>query len=187
VSLYNEAPTGPIYPTPVVGIVGRLPDVNRAGRLGFAAEGDAIALVGPFEASRTGSELAKLGGLAPTGPLPRLDHHAVREAHEQVRAGVRAAKLESAHDIAEGGLAVALAECCIAGGIGASIALPEGVDAFAEAPGQAFIVSGDERDLGKFEIIGRVGGSELAIDGVLRISVSDLEQAWSGGLAAIGT
>jgi phosphoribosylformylglycinamidine synthase subunit PurL len=187
VSLYNEAPSGPIYPTPVVGIVGRLPDVHRAGRLGFAAEGDAIALVGPFEPSRNGSELAKLGGLPPTGPLPPLDHQAVREAHEHVRAGVRADTLKSAHDIAEGGVAVALAECCIAGGVGASVTLREGLDAFAEAPGQAFIVSGDEQDLEQFEIIGRVGGSELAIDGVLRISVSDLEQAWSGGLAAIGT
>jgi phosphoribosylformylglycinamidine synthase subunit PurL len=187
VSLYNEAPTGPIYPTPVVGIVGKLPDVHRAGRLGFAAEGDAIAFVGPFEPSRNGSELAKLGGLAPTGPLPPLDGQAVREAHEQVRAGVRADTLKSAHDIAEGGVAVALAECCIAGGVGASVTLREGVDAFAEAPGQAFIVSGDERDLDQFEIIGRVGGSELAIDGVLRISVSDLERAWGGGLAAIGT
>jgi phosphoribosylformylglycinamidine synthase II len=187
VSLYNEAPTGPIYPTPVVGLVGKLPDVHRAGRLGFAAEGDAIAFVGPFEPSRNGSELAKLGGLAPTGPLPPLDGQAVREAHEQVRAGVRADTLKSAHDIAEGGVAVALAECCIAGGVGASVTLREGVDAFAEAPGQAFIVSGDERDLDQFEIIGRVGGSELAIDGVLRISVSDLERAWGGGLAAIGT
>ena len=186
VSLYNEAPTGPIYPTPVVGIVGQLPDVHRAGQLGFAAEGDAIALVGPFEASRNGSELAKLAGLPPTGPLPPLDDRAVREAHEQVRAGVRGGTLNSAHDIAEGGLAVALAECCIAGDVGATVTLREGVDAFAEAPGQAFIVSGNERHLENFEIIGRVGGSELAIDGVLRISVSDLEQAWSGGLAAIG-
>src|SRR6202008_3872500 len=48
VSLYNEAPTGPIFPTPVVGMVGKLPSAARAGRLGFVREGDAIALLGPF-------------------------------------------------------------------------------------------------------------------------------------------
>ncbi len=62
VSLYNEAPTGPIFPTPVIGMVGRLPDPARAGRLGFAAEGDVIALIGSFPGSAAGSELAKLGG-----------------------------------------------------------------------------------------------------------------------------
>ena len=54
VSLYNEAPSGPIYPTPVIGMVGRLPDPARAGRLGFAAAGDAIALVGDFDPSPAG-------------------------------------------------------------------------------------------------------------------------------------
>ncbi len=71
VSLYNEAPSGPIFPTPVVGIVGKLPDGSRAGRLGFAAEGDLIAIVGPFSPLPSGSELAKLRGEAPVGPLPR--------------------------------------------------------------------------------------------------------------------
>src|SRR5205807_7559946 len=65
VSLYNEAPSGPIFPTPVVGIVGVLPDANRAGRLGFREEGDAIGLVGSFEPSLAGSELEKLLGRPP--------------------------------------------------------------------------------------------------------------------------
>ncbi|MDQ2894626.1 MAG: phosphoribosylformylglycinamidine synthase subunit PurL, partial [Actinomycetota bacterium] len=60
VSLYNEAPAGPIFPTPVIGMVGRLPDAARAGRLGFAGDGDAIALVGSLQAaSAAGSELSK--------------------------------------------------------------------------------------------------------------------------------
>ena len=73
VSLYNEAPTGPIFPTPVVGMVGKLPDAARAGRLGFLEEGDAIALIGYFEPSLAGSELAKLRGKRPAGPLPPMD------------------------------------------------------------------------------------------------------------------
>jgi phosphoribosylformylglycinamidine synthase len=185
VSLYNEAPAGPIFPTPVVGVVGRLPNAARAGRIGFVREGDLIALAGPFAPSLNGSELAKLRGLGPTGPLPPRDVRAVREAQEKVRDGVRSQALHSAHDIAEGGLAVAVAECCLAGGIGARIELPDGLDPFAEAPGQAFIVSGDERALESFAIIGRVGGTELEISGLVRLPLARLAEAWTGGLAAI--
>src|SRR5581483_7348634 len=110
VSLYNEAPTGPIFPTPVVGLVGRLPDAACAGRLGFAADGDVVAVIGAFEPSLRGSELAKLRGEAPAGPLAPIDGPAVWETHAQVRELVRTGAVNSAHDIAEGGIAVALAE-----------------------------------------------------------------------------
>src|SRR5205807_7383393 len=113
-------------------------------RLGFAREGDAIAIVGRFEPSLAGSELEKLRGLPPRGPLPALEATAVRDAAEAVRDGIRNEALQSAHDIAEGGVAVALAECCIAGGIGARVELPDGLDPFAEAPGCAYVVSGPE-------------------------------------------
>jgi phosphoribosylformylglycinamidine synthase subunit PurL len=186
VSLYNDAPAGPIYPTPVVGIVGRLPDATRAGRLGFADEGDLIAIVGPFDPSLAGSEPAKLRGSAPEGPLPPIDAATVRAAHERVRDSVRAGMFSSAHDIAEGGIAVALAECCIAGGIGASVQLPEGLDPFGEAPGQGFIVSGGAAELAGLRVIGRVGGSELDIEGVTSAPVEELSRAWSGGLTQLG-
>ena len=71
-----------------------------------------------------------------------MDVQAVRDAHEAVRDGVRSGALHNAHDIAEGGLAVAIAECCIAGGIGASVELPADLELFGEAPGRAFVVSG---------------------------------------------
>ena len=137
VSLYNEAPSGPIFPTPVVGIVGRLPSAAQAGRLGFSDEGDAVAIVGLRLHSLTGSELAKLRGEAPVGSLPAVPAIEVRDLHAAVREAVRSGLLHSAHDIAEGGLAVALAECCAAGEIGASVELPgTGEDElFGEAPG----------------------------------------------------
>ncbi len=183
VSLYNEAPSGPIFPTPVIGMVGRVADAARAGRLAFGAEGDAIAIVGAFEPSLAGSELAKLRGEAPAGPLPALDQQAIREAHETVRELVSTGALHSAHDIAEGGIAVALAECAIAGGIGARVRLPDGVDRFAEAPGRAFIVSGPEPALAGLQIIGRVGGDRLVVAEALSITVTELTAAWRGGLA----
>ncbi len=185
VSLYNEAPSGPIFPTPVVGIVGRLPDPARAGRSAFARAGDSIALVGPFVPSLAGSELAKLRGVPPAGPLPTIDATAARDAHAAVREGVRAGALHSAHDIAEGGLAVALAECCIAGGIGATVQLPKGLDPFAEAPGRAFVVSGPASALDGFKVIGQVGGDELEIAGRLKLAVSAMREAYRGLLAGV--
>jgi phosphoribosylformylglycinamidine (FGAM) synthase-like enzyme len=184
VSLYNEAPTGPIFPTPVIGMVGRLPDPARAGRLAFGARGDAIAIIGAFAPGRAGSELAKLSGDAVAGPLPDLDGTLARAAHATVRTLVNSGALRSAHDIAEGGIAVALAECCIAGQIGAAVDLPDGLDLFAEAPGRAFIVSGPDAALTGQTIIGRVGGDALSIAGALTVAVAELAEARGNGLAA---
>ena len=132
VSLYNEGATGPIYPTPVIGMVGRLPDARRAGRLGFARPGDEIALVGPLRPSLPASELAKLlGGPLPDG-LARGRHRRRPRRAAAVRDAVRAGALSSAHDIAEGGLAVALAECCLGGGLGAQVELAK--DLWEAAP-----------------------------------------------------
>ncbi len=179
VSLYNEGPSGPIFPTPVVGMVGWLPDAAKAGRLGFAREGDEIGLVGPFEPSLAGSELAKLRGQPPHGQLPLVTAAAVRDAHRAVRDGVRREALTNAHDIAEGGIAVALAECCLAGGIGARVEID--LDLFAEAPGRGFLVSGPR--LEGFNVIGRVGGDRLEIVGRLDLAVSALREARDRGLA----
>ncbi len=185
VSLYNEAPTGPIFPTPIVGIVGSLPSAERAGRLGFDREGDAIALIGAAVPSLAGSELAKLRGEAPTGPLPALDGAAIGELLKTVREGVRSGAFSSAHDVAEGGLAVALAECCAVGGIGAEVELEPGLERlFGEAPGCWFVVSGRPETLAGLELIGRVGGNELQISGSLKVTLSDLRDARDGGLAA---
>ncbi len=182
VSLYNEAPGGPILPTPVIGMVGRLPDAARAGRLAFAAAGDAIALVGELAPAVAGSELAKLRGEEIAGPLPRLDEQAARDAHETVRLMVNSGALNSAHDIAEGGIAVAIAECCAAGRIGATVRLPDGLDPFTEAPGRAFVVSGPEASLAGQLIIGRVGGHALELEGRLKVAVSELREVHGRGL-----
>jgi phosphoribosylformylglycinamidine synthase len=195
VSLYNEgASAGPIYPTPVIGMVGELPDVRAAGRSGFARAGDAIALVGPLAPSMEASELAKLWGWELPDGLPAIDIDAVAAAQRVVRDAVRDGALSSAHDIAEGGLAVALAECCLGGDLGARVSLGEdffgaeraaatGREAgwsgispdsaaalFGEGAG-GFLVSGSEsalRALGgastPVRIVGSVGGDVLRIE-----------------------
>jgi phosphoribosylformylglycinamidine synthase len=184
VSLYNEgASAGPIYPTPVVGMVGRLPDVRRAGRLGFAREGEAIALVGPFAPSLAASELAKLRGEQLPDGLPAIDLGAVIAAQAAVREAVRGGALSSAHDIAEGGLAVALAECCLGGGVGARVELPTDLEyLFGECSG-AFLVSGErvvlESLAGKTEVraIGVVAGESLRVGAHTAIALPELAEA----------
>ena len=187
VSLYNEGGEGPIYPTPVVGMVGELPDPSRAGSLGFAREGDAVALLTTsWRPSETGSELAKLRGDALEGSLPGADLGAVKALHAAVRQGVRSGALRSAHDIAEGGVAVALAECCIAGGLGARVAFDGPL--FAEGPG-AFVVSGPREALARFggaaRVIGEVADDRLVIDGELDVPVAELARVHRDGLAAL--
>jgi phosphoribosylformylglycinamidine synthase II len=183
VSLYNEGATGPIYPTPVIGMVGRMPDARAAGRLGFQRAGDEIALVGAFAPSLDASELAKLRGQALPDGLSRADIEAVQATLVAVREAVRERAISSAHDIAEGGLAIALAECCLAGGVGAQIELGAGtgrggdVEAtgdvesllFGEGSG-GFVLSGPRAALDELGArvpvrrLGTVGGDVLSIE-----------------------
>jgi phosphoribosylformylglycinamidine synthase subunit PurL len=194
VSLYNEGPDGPIYPTPVVGMVGELPDPARTCGSGFAAEGDAIALLGPFKPSLAGSELAKLRGELEMG-LPQPDVAAVAAACAAVREAVRAGGLSSAHDVSDGGLACALAESAIAGGLGCKVNLAPLLDReptpeealFGEGPG-GFVLSGDRAALESLAtaevrvlLLGEVGGKAVEIttgDSSPTVSLSDAERAW---------
>jgi phosphoribosylformylglycinamidine synthase len=191
VSLYNEGAEGPIYPTPVVGLVGELPDANRAGRLAFARPGDAIALIAAasWAPSLAASELAKLRGEAVAGPLPSADLGELKALHAAIRQAVRAGTLTSVHDVAEGGVATALAEACLAGGVGARVrGLESEEDLFGEGPG-AFLVSGPAAALRAFgsaaRVIGETGGETLEIDGVLEIGVAELTRAHADGLSVL--
>jgi phosphoribosylformylglycinamidine synthase II len=174
VSLYNQGTDGPIYPTPVVGMVGELPDVERAGLLGFQEEGDAVALVGwNATPSLAASELAKLRGEALPDGLPPVDVDHVIAVQAAIRAAVRDGSLASVHDIAEGGFAVALAEACLAGELGVTLQLGA-TDApyetlFGERPG-GFVVSGPIEALEALkatgvpvDVFGEVGGEVLTI------------------------
>ncbi|HZO35923.1 MAG TPA: phosphoribosylformylglycinamidine synthase subunit PurL [Solirubrobacteraceae bacterium] len=171
VSLYNEGADGPIYPTPVVGMVGELPDPLAAGQLGFSREGDVVALVG-WDATPplAGSELAKLRGEPLPSELPATDIAEIAAVHAAIRDAVRARDLSSCHDIAEGGLLVAVAEAALAGAIGVRLTLDDLDEArlFGELPG-GFVVSGDAAAIDRLEQrvalqrIGSVGGDALVL------------------------
>ncbi len=134
VSLYNETidtegKPQPIYPTPVVGMVGEVLDLRQVCGQGWQGEGDLIYWlgVGPTEALVTlgGSEYLAAIHHTVAGRPPRVDFDRERRLQSVVREGIRRGWLRSAHDCAEGGLAVALAECCISSQRGAQIQLAD--------------------------------------------------------------
>jgi phosphoribosylformylglycinamidine synthase II len=192
VSLYNEGAAGPIYPTPVIGMVGRLPDATRAGHLGFAREHDAIALAGwNASPSLDAGELAKLRGEPLPDGLPEVDLARERAVLEAIRDAVRAGAVSSCHDVAEGGFLVAVAEACLAGGLGATLDLGAVDDPwshlFGERPG-GFVLSGPRPALEDLaaripvDVFGTVGGDALdvAIGGTReRWTLAELSEAHS--------
>jgi phosphoribosylformylglycinamidine synthase II len=176
VSLYNETDGRAIYPTPVVGCVGLVADVRTVP--GTWNSGDAVYVVGGTTQSLDGSEYQArfLGGPAGRPPEPLLPLEAAL-----IRFLWRAApRLTSAHDTAEGGLAVALAEAALAAGIGARVELDDDISAwFGEGAGRAVVTCRpDDESVFEgmpFRRIGVVGGSRL-----LGVELGDLRVAYEG-------
>ncbi|MBI4505276.1 MAG: phosphoribosylformylglycinamidine synthase subunit PurL [Chloroflexi bacterium] len=198
VSLYNETEGRPIYPTPVVGMLGLLEDATRRCGLAFARDGDIVALVGPEGRELGGSEyLATILGRVAGAP-PVLDLALEARVQRVVRAAIAAGWLSAAHDCADGGLAVALAECCVAGERGADIdrlaieGWPDGV-LFGETQSRV-VVAVRPGDLGAlaarceaervpFRQLGRVGGDRLRIVPWVDVPVAKLRARYERGLA----
>jgi phosphoribosylformylglycinamidine synthase II len=189
VSLYNEGPEGPIYPTPVVGMVGELPDPGQVAGSAFVRAGDSIALIGPFSPTMAGSELAKQRGALDVG-LPQPDIATVAAACASVRHAVRAGELASVHDISDGGLACALAECAIGAGLGCRVDVQPLRDRgcspeealFGEGAG-GFLVSGERATLEALGAVylGEVGGTTIEIaagDRSIVVGLGGAESAW---------
>ena len=163
VSLYNEAPSGPIFPTPVVGMVGELPDARarRPARVRARGRRDRAGRPVRAVAERVGAG-ASCGAAPRSGRCRRCDAQACpRGARRRSATRVRAGALRSAHDIAEGGLAVALAECCLAGGLGAPRSCLPDAAAIRSARRRAGVHRLRRRETRSQRIavvIGRVGG-----------------------------
>jgi phosphoribosylformylglycinamidine synthase subunit PurL len=207
VSLYNEGGAGPIYPTPIVGMVGRVADPASLPEAGFSRAGLAVALLGPFRPALAGSELERLrGGLSEALTPVELGKQA--QALDVARAAIRSGTLESAHDVSEGGLACAIAECCLAGGVGARVELSgllrrlgPATDAvadaalFGEGPGGIVVagppeaIAGLAAEHGPHEclILGETGGETLIIESGssarLEVEVAAAREAFERGVA----
>ncbi|HSK16150.1 MAG TPA: phosphoribosylformylglycinamidine synthase subunit PurL [Gaiellaceae bacterium] len=179
VSLYNETDGRAIDPTPVVGCVGLVADVRAVP--GAWREGDVVLVAGGGEASLDGSEYQAqfLGG--PAGRPAEVDHVAeVALVHFLWRSAMR---LSAAHDVSEGGLAVALAELALHSGIGADVALdPDARAWFGEGAALAVVACPPDRAEGLEGVglrrVGVVGGDRL-----LGVPLADLRRAFEGGPA----
>ncbi len=201
VSLYNDLSGASIPPTPVVGVVGVVDDVHGIPGPGFVAAGDLIYLVGGEGAGLGGSELQRLLGGRVLGPPPELDLELEGRASEAVRQLVTERVARSAHDCSLGGLAVALAECCVEGSLGAVVRLadpPTPPDRglgllFGEGSGR-YLLSVEPGSGGRMEEVcsagqvpcfrvGEVGGELVEIVGLAQIPLAAAAEARLKGIA----
>jgi len=211
VSLYNETNGKAIHPTPTIGMVGLLEDVDATAPAAFTTAGDTIVLLGITKEEIGGSEYLALVHKREAGEPPELDWEREVAVQAAARRAIEAGLVRSAHDCADGGLAVALAECCIAGEapLGAEIDLngcgcPEGCEKpirpdallFGESASRIIlsmapedvetVLAIAEEESAPAIVIGRVRGAALAIgiDGedVLEVPAARLHQAWDRGL-----
>ncbi len=198
VSLYNETSGVSIHPTPTIGMVGLIEDLKKHTTQWFKNEGDVVVLLGsPSSARLDGSEYLKvIHGLEKGAPDIDLDiEKNIQDAClEAIEAGI----IESAHDVSEGGIAVALAECCLnpSGVIGAVVGIGEEWRAdeslFGEAQSRV-VVTIKDKDFGRLEKIckahstpcepiGRVKGASLVIGEEIHLSLDKIKDAWGGAL-----
>ena len=209
VSFYNETDGSGILPTPTIGMVGIIDDTRNLVTHGFKSEGDIIAVIGTASDDLDASEYAQtiLGmttaDLIAIGSVPQIDLKLERKVQSTVLKLADEMIVRSAHDCADGGLAVAIAECCFSSlgrdAVGANINLKaNGLSdeslLFGESPSR-IVVSFAPEDLYRveaiagtcpFEVIGKVGGNTLSITieskDAVSAPIADLESAWNGSL-----
>ncbi|HEX2240297.1 MAG TPA: phosphoribosylformylglycinamidine synthase subunit PurL [Actinomycetota bacterium] len=197
VSFYNETNGRPIYPTPVIGMLGALPDVSLALGHRFQSAEDEIVLLGTTDpADFGGSEFAKIVNKTIAGRPPHLDLAAEIALQRMLERAATTSLLRSAHDISSGGLAITLAESALAGNIGFTVDVgddPEHAFLFAETPARAIVscAPGDttvvlalaEEFSVAARVIGTVGGDQLSF-GSVAVSLSDAQNVYEQTLPA---
>ncbi|MBI4279156.1 MAG: phosphoribosylformylglycinamidine synthase subunit PurL [Armatimonadetes bacterium] len=201
VSFYNEAGEGPIDPTPVVAAVGLMSDVNARAEVAFRRAGDRIVLLGGGEVTLGASLYLKAvhGKIAGRPPATDLDLHArlLRCMREAISGGL----VSAAHDCSDGGVAVALAECCIAGGVGARATLPDGAVGaaramFGEGPSRIIVAVAPEHVTALLALaaargvpatsLGEAGGDRFVLSAgpeIIDLPGAALAGAWNSGLS----
>ncbi len=196
VSLYNETEGRSIHPTPTVAMVGMVPDVATLPRSWFRQAGDRILLLGADAGEYGGSAYLRLVHGIEQGRPPKVDLDAEARLAELLRVLVFQGSVATAHDLSEGGLAVALAEACFGAGLGARVEVPLTPTAlFSETQGRALVacprralakvLHAAERARVPVAEVGEVGGGELAVacDGArFRVDVEALRTAWAEAL-----
>ncbi|MBB2988410.1 phosphoribosylformylglycinamidine synthase subunit PurL [Terracoccus luteus] len=201
VSFYNQTGDVAIHPTPVIGVLGVLEDVSKRTGSGFRESGSAVYLLGETRDELGGSEWAHvvhkhLGGLP-----PRVDLMAEQALAKALATAVDAGVLESAHDLSDGGLAIALAEASLRHGVGVTVdgldRVGEGLDAFtalfSESTARVLVSVAADR-AAEFETavtgipavrIGTTGGRNVEVTSQFTVSLAELRVAHEFTLPAV--
>lgn len=195
VSFYNESPETAVYPTPVIGMVGLVENLNHITTSYFKDEGDIIYLLGEDFEELGGSEYLKIIHDTVAGDCPQIKLDVEKRLQETLLDLIRKRLVKSAHDITEGGIAAALAECCIINQekqIGCEVEIPvksrKDFSLFSESQSRVIIstASSDydklEQELKqsglKFKKLGSVKGNSLKIKNIFDIDLNQLSEIY---------
>ena len=202
VSFYNESPNVAVYPTPVIGMVGLVENLEDITTAYFKNEGDLVYLLGDDFEEIGGSEYLKSIFNLVKGDAPKLDLEKEGRLHKTILRLIRKRLINSAHDISEGGIITALAECCIINEnkkIGVSVNIPvktrEDLSFFSESQSRVIISVSPEKkeeaesllDLMKqsFKLLGVAGGSTFEINSKYKFSTDDLAGLYYSTISSI--
>jgi phosphoribosylformylglycinamidine synthase II len=196
VSFYNQTGDTPILPTPVVGVLGVIDDVRQRVTQGFTRDGSHVLVLGETREELSGSTWADVVHGHLGGHPPVVDLTAERALADLMVEAAQAGIVESAHDLSDGGLAMALAEASFRHGVGVTVDLEDPfVGLFSESSARAMVVVAEDRhdafvDLAEkhgveLASIGRTGGDAIEVAGQLRVPVAELKAAWQATLPAV--
>jgi phosphoribosylformylglycinamidine synthase subunit PurL len=197
VSLYNQTGQDAIHPTPVIGVLGIHDDVRRRLGAGFGTEAAQIVLLGTTSEEFGGSAWAHIAHNHLGGHPPTSDLDAERRLATLLAAAAEAGLLASAHDLSDGGLAIALAESCLRGARGCTVSLAGDpfTELFSESAARAVVSvkPGHEAEFAALcaankipaTTLGETGGDTLRVDGTFEVPVDELRRVWEGTLPAL--
>jgi len=202
VSFYNESPDTVVYPTPTIGMVGLIENLDNITTSFFKDSGDLIYLVGSDKEEIGGSEFLKVIHNLVTGDSPSLDFTVEKKLQNIILQLIEKRLIKSAHDVSEGGIICALAECCVMDEnnlIGASVSLPvinrEDFSFFSES--QSRVILSVEKDNKKefenllneqaqpYNYLGETERKELKINDVIKFSVSEISNLYYSAISKI--
>jgi phosphoribosylformylglycinamidine synthase len=199
VSFYNEDPEHAVFPTPTIGMLGIIDDIDHITTQWFKDEGDLIFLIGENQEELGGSEYLHTIFGKTVGPVPNLNLHYEKLLQETVLSAIKSGLIKSAHDCSDGGLAITLVECCISNRerlIGAQVLLNENIrtDAllFGETQSRIIVSTTPEnaeklvahciQNKAPLSAIGRVIGDRISINDWIDLPLKELSSAYYGSL-----
>ena len=195
VSFYNESPDAAVYPTPTIGMVGLIEDLKYITTSYFKDSDDLIYILGEDNEELGGSEYLKVIHKKVAGESPKLDLQREKNLQDSVLSLIKKALIKSAHDVSEGGIVCALAECCLINDekqVGATVNIPvktrEDFSFFSESQSRIIVsISGENQTTFEkflkdkkqpFYLLGKTGGDNFVVNNKIVINLVDLSDIY---------